>query len=180
MLGAPQRCDNRSVRERSSVVLEAQHVLELRARQTAHAVHGAPLARRRRWRGTLAAGLLAIVAMGCSGTHNVGLLLARNESSAPVTFTVTTSTTGLLAGLNTRTYALPPWSQPRCPAAGDAFFAWPLTVTVAGPSVTAPVTKTWGSDTVGDIFVRVDASGVVHLGEPPPTDFANCKPYQFQ
>lgn len=57
--------------------------------------------------------------------------------------------------------------------------AWPLTVTVTGSSISVPLTKTWEGAT-GDIFVHVDASGVVQIDEPPPTDFSKCEAYQFK
>jgi hypothetical protein len=70
--------------------------------------------------------------------------------------------------------AVPPWTEGTCSSGGWSLGLGnrPLDASLAAQSQ-SKMTFPQG----GPYYVRVDSSGVMHLGEPVPTDPVGCKVY---
>jgi hypothetical protein len=124
-------------------------------------------------RTSIIVGILAAIAFFVyqTGVLKPPTVYVRNESSVEVDVVVhgnpgsSTSTVEL---------AVPPWTEGICTTGG-----WSM-----GPgnrpvdSYLAPQSQpTMTFPEGGPYYIRVDASGVMHLGEPVPTDPVGCKVY---
>lgn len=104
----------------------------------------------------------------------------RNESTEPVTVRVQWPS-GLPLGLlgpSQLQRVVPPWQPGWCPAAGIGVMGLPVTITVSGSALAGDVTLTPESDEVArySYYVRVDTSGQVVTGSPPP-NAPSCAAY---
>lgn len=120
-----------------------------------------------------------VLFQGCSGTHPVFVVYARNESAQPVSMTFASGADGVLARQSTGARTLPPWKSGLCASAPYALMAWPITVTISGPSMPAPFSKTWDEGAAGEAYVVVRESGAVDVQAGPPDSSGSCEPYQF-
>jgi hypothetical protein len=118
-------------------------------------------------------GILAAIAFFVSqaGVLKSPMLYVRNESATEVDVVVQGnpgSSTSIVV------LAVPPWTEGTCATGGwsmspgnrpvDAYLA-----SQRQPTMTFPQG--------GPYYVRVDASGVMHVGEPVPADPVGCKVY---
>jgi hypothetical protein len=118
-------------------------------------------------------GILVAIAFFVSqtGVLKSPTVYMRNESSVEVDVVVQGN-----AGSSTSTVvvAVPPWTEGTCSTGGWSMGPGnrPLDAYLAAQSQ-SKMTFPQG----GPYYVRVDSSGVMHLGEPVPTDPASCKVY---
>lgn len=118
-------------------------------------------------------GILAAIAFFVSqtGVLKSATVYVRNESSVEVDVVVQGN-----PGSSTTTVvlAVPPWTEGTCPKGGWSMGTGNRPVQAYLASQSQP-TMTFPQG--GPYYVRVDASGVMHVGEPVPTDPVGCKVY---
>jgi hypothetical protein len=118
-------------------------------------------------------GILAAMAFFVfqTGVLKSTIVYVRNESSAEVDVVIQGN-----PGSSTSSVVLevPPWSEGTC-STGDWSMGLGNRPVSAYQAPQSQPTMTFPQG--GPYYVRVDASGVMHLGEPVPTDPVGCKVY---
>lgn len=132
------------------------------------------------WRSTLVGTLLVALVVAACRAHPTGVVTIRNDSSAPITMRLEWPG-GLplgLFGANDVTVSVPPWQPGWCSTAGVGVFGAPVTVTVAGASLTDTFTFTASADAVerGAYYLHVDRAGEVRT-EPARAQQYPCLGY---
>jgi hypothetical protein len=124
-------------------------------------------------RNLIIVGILAAIAFFVSqtGVLKPPTVYMRNESSVEVDVVVQGN-----PGSSTSTVvvAVPPWTEGTCSTGGWSMGLGNRPVDAYLAARSQP-TMTFPQD--GPYYVRVDASGVLHVGEPVPTDPVGCKVY---
>ena len=129
-----------------------------------------------------AIGFMLLVTSGCTGTHPVGYLNVRNESSQPVTVEAR-PTGGLFLGLfgdhGFREF-VPPWVSGDCPTATQGVDSRPVTVTLSGPQMQSATITAFQGEAL-DVYIFIDSKGRVSTaeGQGPETQ-TPCTSYQFE
>jgi hypothetical protein len=124
-------------------------------------------------RTSIIVGILAAIAFFVyqTGVLKSPAVHVRNESSVEVNVVVQGN-----PGSATSTVVLtvPPWTEETCPTGGWSMGPGSRPVhAYLAPQSQPTMTFPQG----GPYYIRVDASGVMHLGEPVPTDPVGCKVY---
>jgi hypothetical protein len=124
-------------------------------------------------RTSIIVGILASIAFFIyqTGVLKSPAVHVRNESSVEVNVVVQGN-----PGSATSTVVLtvPPWTEETCPTGGWSMGPGSRPVhAYLAPQSQPTMTFPQG----GPYYIRVDASGVMHLGEPVPTDPVGCKVY---
>jgi hypothetical protein len=124
-------------------------------------------------RTSIIVGILAAIAFFVyqTGVLKSPAMHVRNESSVEVNVVVQGN-----PGSATSTVVLtvPPWTEETCPTGGWSMGPGSRPVhAYLAPQSQPTMTFPQG----GPYYIRVDASGVMHLGEPVPTDPVGCKVY---
>jgi hypothetical protein len=118
-------------------------------------------------------GVLAALAFFVSqtGVLNPSVVHIRNESSTAVNVAIEGNPGSATSKV---VIVVPPWTEGTCPTGSWTIGAGNRPVGAnLDPQVQPAATFPQG----GPYYVRVDASGVIHVGEPVPTDPVGCKVY---